>query len=234
MCQPLHLPQMSTAVSHRSRGISWGEGDRTSGFPKHPSKADYLKSAHDPHCKSRPGREDRKTFIAMFQGSFLESFVHLQRRCFNIWMSRDVPCSEWWELNAAPFLGPTCMKHGFIFAASTAIEFLNLHDRRVSLWSHWKSLSASASSRTPSSCQSVLSHMLLEQSRYFYSGHRIVSGTFSCCCACPHPAGSQQGTSGTSGHSGKQEQQPGPIAGTADSPSFTSFRPVKTWSSHNQ
>lgn len=56
-------------------------------FPKHPSKADYLKSAHDPHCKSRPEREDRKTFIAMFQGSFLESFVHLQRWCFSICMS---------------------------------------------------------------------------------------------------------------------------------------------------
>lgn len=132
---------MSTAESHQSRGISWDEGDRTSEFPKHPSKADYLKSAHDPHCKSRPEREDRKKFIAMFQGSFLESFVHLQRRWVLQWVVR-IECS--------PFPGALLQAagmHWFIFAASTATGFLNLHDRRVSLWSHWKPLSAPTSSK---------------------------------------------------------------------------------------
>lgn len=61
--------------------------DRTSEFPKHPSKGDYLKSARDLHCKSRPEREDGKTFIPMFQGRCLASFVRLQRKHFSIWMS---------------------------------------------------------------------------------------------------------------------------------------------------
>lgn len=56
-------------------------------FPKHPSKGDYLKSARDLHCKSRPEREDRKTFTPMFQGRCLASFGRLQKRHFSIWMS---------------------------------------------------------------------------------------------------------------------------------------------------
>lgn len=57
VCQTLHLPRRSTAVSRQTRGISWDEVGQTSAFPKHPGKGDYLKSAHDLHCKPRPERE---------------------------------------------------------------------------------------------------------------------------------------------------------------------------------
>lgn len=71
ICQPLHLPQMSTAVSRRTRGISWDEVDQMSEFPKHPSKGDYLKSAHDLHCKSRPEREDKRRLSQCFRAGAL-------------------------------------------------------------------------------------------------------------------------------------------------------------------
>lgn len=119
-------------------------------------------------------------------------------------------------MNAAPSLGPTCMKEECTESKLFTEEFLCDHTEN-----HCQLQQAA---RTHSSCQSVLSHMLLKQSRYFYPWHRKVSGTFSCCHSCPHPAGSvgcsEQGTSGTAGHSGKQEQQPGPTAGAAGPPSL--------------
>lgn len=61
-------------------------------FPKHPSKGDYLESAHDLHCKSRPER-GQKDFYFNVSGQvpcIFCSAIEEALQCLDV---RDVPCN---------------------------------------------------------------------------------------------------------------------------------------------